>query len=342
MLEQQDGEGAYPWVRVVIVNYNAGPMIQACVDALAQQTFVGFEAVIVDNASTDGSAEALRLPDERFALIRNDGNAGFAAANNIGVRGARAPWIATLNPDTIASADWLEEMRRGAQAYPGVCMLGATLVNATNPSIIDGFGDALSIAGIAWRGGTGRPVKLLPSHDAEVFAPCAAAALYDRAAFDRAGGFDAAFFCYLEDVDLGFRLRLAGERCVQLRNAIVRHHASAIAGEQSDFVLYHSYRNRLWLIIKSMPLPLAVVAVPLNLVGSALMLAKRALSGKSLCEPLRGLAHGLMPGAVLDSRRKIHAGRKISAMAVARSLVWNPLQWRRRPIATARPHSTRR
>jgi GT2 family glycosyltransferase len=339
MQEEQGDEGAQPWVRVVVVNYNAGPMIQACVDALAQQTFAGFEAVIVDNGSTDGSADALRLPDARFSLIRHACNAGFAAANNIGVRGSRTPWIATLNPDTIAAADWLQEMQRGTAAYPSVGMFGATLVNAKTPSIIDGFGDALSIAGIAWRGGTGRPVTRLPDHDVEVFAPCAAAALYDRASFERAGGFDEAFFCYLEDVDLGFRLRLAGERCVQLRSAIVRHHVSAIAGELSDFVLYHSYRNRLWLIIKSMPLPLAVIAVPLNLVCSGLMLAKRALAGQSLRAPVRGLKHGMLPRAVLDHRRKTQEGRKISVVAVATSLVWNPLQWRRRPIATAIPRS---
>jgi GT2 family glycosyltransferase len=341
MQEERGGRDASPWVRVVIVNYNAGPMLQACVDALARQTLAAFEAVIVDNASSDGSAEALRLPDRRFRIIYSGTNAGFAAANNVGARGARVPWIATLNPDTVPAADWLEAMRRGTHAYPYARVFGATLVNAADPSVIDGFGDALSIAGIAWRGGTGRPVSSLPDGDREVFSPCAAAALYDRQIFEAARGFDEAFFCYIEDVDLGFRLRLAGERCVQLRNAVVRHHASAIAGEQSDFVLFHSYRNRLWLLFKDMPLALLVIAVPLNLLCSLFMLAKRALSGKSLRAPLRGLVQGMTPGPVLKGRRRAQSTRRISTLAVAQSLVWDPFKLRRRPIVSSQPDAGR-
>lgn len=341
MQQERDEHEVSPWVRVVIVNYNAGTMLQACVDALARQTLSGFEAVIVDNASSDGSAKALRLPDRRFRIIHNGTNAGFAAANNIGACGARTPWIATLNPDTVAAPDWLEAMLRGTRAYPDVRMFGATLVDASDPSLIDGFGDTLSIAGIAWRGGSGRPLSSLPNGDAEVFSPCAAAALYERRSFEAARGFDEAFFCYMEDVDLGFRLRLAGERCIQLRNAIVRHHGSAISGAQSDFVLFHSYRNRLWLLFKDMPLVLLVIAVPLNLVGSLFMLGKRAISGRSLRAPLRGLIEGMMPGPVLGARRRVQRGRRLSTLAVAQSLVWGPMKLRRRPIVSALPEAGR-
>jgi len=223
----------------------------------------------------------------------------------------------------VAERTWLEEMHRGVERHPGVSMLGATLLNAADPAIVDGFGDALSIAGIPWRTASGDRVDTLPRRDTEVFTPCAAAALYDRQTFERAGGFDEILFCYLEDVDLGFRLRLAGERCMQLRNAIVRHHGSAITGETSDFTLFHSYRNRLWLVWKDMPLLLLFAAVPLNLLCSCLMILRLALERRPVGAALKGLLHGMAPPALLPRRRKVQRDRRISTAAVARCLVWN-------------------
>lgn len=329
----ETADDAPPWVRVIIVNYNAGALLQPCLDAVAAQSMRDFEVVIVDNASTDGSLDALKLPDARFALLRNATNMGFAAANNMGARGARAAWLATLNPDTVAAPDWLEEMRRGAERYR-VSMLGATLLDADDPQVVDGFGDVLTIAGIPWRGGQGSSVDTLPLSDAEVFSPCAAAALYARASFERAGGFDAAFFCYLEDVDLGFRLRLSGERCVQLRRAIVHHHGSVITGAVSGFTLFHSYRNRLWLLVKNMPAALLLIAVPLNVACSVLLILILGRRGHPMLAPLKGLVAGLWPAPVLASRGAVQQQRRISTAAVARALVWDIYQIRRLPVAT--------
>src|SRR5512144_132977 len=98
------------------------------------------EAIIVDNASSDGSAEALRLPDDRFRLHLARANLGFAAANNFGAADCKAPWVATLNPDTVAGKTWLEELRSVTLRYPGVKMFGSTQLNARRPDRVDGFG----------------------------------------------------------------------------------------------------------------------------------------------------------------------------------------------------------
>jgi len=99
---------AAAWARVIIVNHNAGSLLQGCIDALAAQTHDDFEAVIVDNASSDGSVEALRIPDGRFKVRLAGANLGFAAANNLAAADCAADWIATLNPDTLTSGTWLE------------------------------------------------------------------------------------------------------------------------------------------------------------------------------------------------------------------------------------------
>ncbi len=314
-----------PWARVIVIAYNAGPWLQRCVAAVAAQTFGDFEAVIVDNASDDGSVEALRLPDDRFRIERSGSNLGFAAANNLGASGCEADWIATLNPDAEPNAAWLEALRRATLRHRHATMFGSTQIDARRPDRVDGFGDVVSIYGTAWRGASGTLVGALPADDREVFAPCAAAALYALDAFLAAGGFEESFFCYLEDVDLGFRLRLGSARCIQVRRAEVRHMVAAIAGEDSDFSVFHRQRNRIWLIARNFPSPLVFLVLALQIVVVPLTVWRRGPGGWRAA--LRGVAAGLrgLPRA-LRQRGAIQRTRVLSNRELARMLVWDPRQ----------------
>ena len=318
-----------PWARVIIVNFDGGALLQRCVDALGRQTLADFEAVIVDNASRDGSIEALRLPDDRFRVEQAGANLGFAAASNRGAEASTAGWLAMLNPDAEPDTAWLEELRRATARHPGVRMFGSTQIDAAHPDRVDGFGDVYSIFGTAWRGASGSPVALLPKGDREVFAPCAAGALYAREAFDAAGGFDATFFCYLEDVDLGFRLRLRGERCVQVRKAEIAHVGSAITGRNSDFFLWHSQRNRIWVMIKNIPSPLLWLVLVLQLAVAPLVVLRRGR--RHWASALKGVVAGLrdLPRA-WRNRRNVQGQRVLTNAEVGRLLVWDPRKALRR------------
>ncbi len=293
-----------PWVRIVIVNYNAGPLLQACVDALASQTMSDFRDGDRRQRIHGSSDFRLASPDDRFQIRHAGDNIGFAAATNLGAKGSTAPWIATLNPDTQPRPDWLAELRAATERHKWATMFGSTQLAMDNSEIVDGFGDVLSAFGSAWRGGNGRTVRELPTGDCEVFSPCAAAALYARPSFEREGGFDESFFCYLEDVDLGFRLRLRGERCVQVRRAEVLHAGSAITGHLSEFSVFHSYRNRIWLFAKNVPWPLLAPILGMQSAGIALSLARptarpyRRAALKGVWAGLRGL-----PSALKAERR---------------------------------------
>jgi GT2 family glycosyltransferase len=323
LVERKVVELGVAWVRVIIVNHNAGPLLQNCIDALAAQSLASFEAIIVDNDSSDGSAEVLRLPDDRFRLHLARANLGFAAANNFGAADCKAPWVATLNPDTVAGKTWLEELRSATLRNPGVKMFGSTQLNARRPDRVDGFGDVYSVFGTAWRGASGSPASALPPDDREVFAPCAASALYSRDAYLAAGGFDESFFCYLEDVDLGFRLALRGERCIQVRRAEIRHFGSVSAGEDSDFFVFHSQRNRLWVLAKNVPSPLIWLVAALQIVVVPVTVLRRGM-GKWRTA-LKGVAAGLrgLPAA-WRQRRKVQSERLASSRDIARMLVWDP------------------
>ena len=313
------------WVRVVIVNYNGGKLLQSCIDALATQSMTDFEAVIVDNASTAPPVTDLHLPDARFRIHHAGENIGFAAGCNLGAHGATARWIATLNPDAMPRPDWLAQLRGATKRYPQVRMFGSTQMDANDPSISDGFGDLLTAFGTAWRSGGGLPVSALPASDRAPFSACAAAALYARSSFEAASGFDERFFCYLEDVDLGFRLRLRGETCVQVRRAEVLHVGSALTGRLSDFSIFHSYRNRIWLFVKCVPLPLVPLLSLLQAAATMVAVARpkarpyRAAALKGIWAGLKGL-----PQAIAD-RRRVQRERTVSTYDVARMMIWTPL-----------------
>ena len=236
---------------VIIVNYNASDFLKACLDGLKAQSVSDFKAIIVDNASQDGSLEALGDLDDRFTIVRNTENTGFAAACNQGAALGLAPWIAMLNPDATPEPDWLEQVLACGEST-GAAAIGSTQISTENPDVLDGAGDVYSPLGVAWRGAFGAPVASAPE-TGTCFGPCAAAALYRRDIFERLGGFDENFFCYMEDVDLAFRFRLAGEFAVQSREAVVHHVGSAIAGRTSPFVIYHGTRNRIWTFVKNAP-----------------------------------------------------------------------------------------
>ena len=194
-----------PQVTVAIVAYQSGDFLQPCLDALAAQTYRDFEAVIVDNDSTDGSVEAVRLPDARFRVVKLGRNTGFAVANNVAARASMAPWLATLNPDTRADPQWLEKLLTASARWPGAASFGSTQIRLDNPGELDVVGDVYHAAGRAWRARLGRPISDVPP-EGEVFGPCAAAALYRRDVFLQLGGFDETYFCYSEDVDLAYRV----------------------------------------------------------------------------------------------------------------------------------------
>lgn len=317
------------WVRIVIVNYNSGPWLARCLQSLQQQSFGDFEVVVIDNQSTDDSA-AVAMPDARFSLRRMDANLGFAAGCNVGAAGSTAPWLIMLNPDTTAEPDWLAELRAATERNPDVAMFGSTQLMMDDPNVFDGCGDALSFLGVAWRMGYGQPFVRQP--DRAVFAPCAAAALYSRVAFEAAGGFDEDFFCYIEDVDLAFRLRLMGHRCLQVAAARVNHAGSWSTGRYSPFSLYHSYRNRIWMLFQDLPAVLLVPLLPMHLAVLAYLLL-RPNRLQPIMPRLSGTYAGLagLPGR-WRRRQAVQAQRRITLGAVCRALSWQMNDMRKRRI----------
>lgn len=268
-----------------------------------QQTLPNFEAFIVDNGSTDGSIEALPPLDDRFSLLDAKANIGFAAANNLAALHARADWIVTLNPDAFAHPTWLQALKRAIQRNPYVTMLGSMQIAADTPQLFDGTGDELSIFGVAYRAGYGKPVRTV-TEDYPVFGPCAAAAVYRRDDFEAVGGFDERFFCYHEDVDLALKMRRQGGRAIQVHDALVDHVGSGLTGKASDFAVYHGTRNRIWTWFASMPTGLMLALLPLHLAANLTYLFWSLFRSGRARPTARGVWDGMIgaPRMILSRR----------------------------------------
>ena len=331
-----------PQISVLIINYNGRRHIQRCLDSLARQSFGDFEAILIDNASQDESLDAISLPDSRFRLVCLNRNLGFAGGNNLAASLSSGRWLATLNPDAFPEPDWLQKLIEACAQHPEAAMFGSTQVMDREPWLLDGCGDVFSGLGIAWRGGYRRQIGILPGKG-ETFSPCAAAALYRTDVFEQLGGFDEDFFCYFEDVDLGFRFRLAGHKCIQVPEAIVRHSSGGINSRTSPLTTYFGQRNSLWAHIKNMPAPLCLITLPCHILLQFLLLmltafrifrADRTLRKKlaiNLKARQRACIHGIFKsGPQWKKRNAIQKNRLVSTMGIARSFCWSLTKFIRR------------
>lgn len=245
-------------VAVAVVNYNGGATLARCLRAVCRQSVVPERILVYDNASDDRSCDDLERRFPRVDVWRLGVNLGFAAAANRAFREARdCRWVAILNADAIPARRWLERAWRAAEELPGCAAISSQLISAQNPSVLDGAGDVYHACGAAWRSGHGEPVASHPTardrRPREVFSACAAAALYRRRAVLEVGGFEESFFCYFEDVDLGYRLRLAGYRAWHVPRAKVRHVGGGSTKPGSDFAVYHGHRNLVWSFFRNTP-----------------------------------------------------------------------------------------
>lgn len=301
-------------VAVVIVNYNGGEMLDRCLSALYRQTHKPQRVILVDNHSDAFSADRAENLYPGIEIIALAENTGFAAANNLAVSKLQdIDWIALLNPDAYAAPDWLEQLLAAAERHPEFAMFGSHMQSADNDTM-DGTGDVYHVSGAVWRRDYGKSVAQGCRQDDEIFAPSAAAMLIKRDAFQQAGGFEESFFCYMEDVDLGFRLRLMGQRSMHVANALVTHEGSGVVGEYSNFHVYHGHRNLVWVYVRNMPGWLLWRYLPQHLLYNLASIVIFILRGKTGAvlrakrDALKGIANAWKQRRVIQAQAVIAPG----------------------------------
>lgn len=248
-------QAAEPEVSVVIVNYNGLRYLEPCLDALcAQHIDAGWEVILVDNRSSDGSADHVRGRYPGVRVLESRSNLGFAGGNNLGLRMSRARYAVLLNNDTRVRAGWLQALVDVARAEPRAGAVASKLVFMDRPHVLNNCGSLLLSDGSGADRGFQEEDHGQYDTREEVFGACGNGVLLRREMLDDVGLFDETFFTYYEDTDLNWRMRLKGWKVIYEPAAVVEHVHAGTSVEWSPSFTFHVDRNRLFMIVKDAPL----------------------------------------------------------------------------------------
>lgn len=311
-------------ISVIVVNWNGRHYLEECLRSLEDQTFKRFETILVDNGSCDGSVAFVKEVFPWVSAVSLSENSGFCHANNLGYAASKGEYIALLNNDTRVDPNWLYYLTRKIEEKEAIGICTSRILIFDNPDFLDAAGDGYDFSGVGFRRGHGALANSF-AHCEEVFGACAAAALYRRSMLEEIGFFDDAFFAIGEDIDISFRAKLTGYKCVYVPEAVVYHKVSGTIRAGSDFQIYQARRNVEYVYFKNMPLALIILSFPFHLLYNlltfmhALKMGKLALFFKAKRDFLIRLKD------VLRKRRNIQKHRKISLRDLFLSFSWTYL-----------------
>ncbi|MBO5622243.1 MAG: glycosyltransferase family 2 protein [Butyrivibrio sp.] len=291
-------------VTVIIPNFNGKKYLSDCLKSLAKQSFTDFDVIIVDDGSTDGSAEFIMNNYPFVKVIELKENTGFANAANTGIMASDSPYVFLLNNDTMCDERAIERLVRVMENKKKLFSAQAKMLQMKEPHNIDDCGDLYCALGWAFTPGKDKNFRKFSRRES-ITSTCAGAAIYRKEYFEKVGYFDQEHFCYLEDVDLGYRARLKGYANVMEPTAIVYHVGSASSGSRYNaFKVELTAGNNLYLIYKNMPVFQVMINFPLFLVGIVIKHAFYVKHGLGKAH-IKGLISGVKKIASHPGKRVI-------------------------------------
>ncbi len=304
-------------VSFVVPNWNQRELLAAAlrsIEALRRPVGCAIEVLVVDNASTDGSAEVAEAAGAR--VLRQKANVGVSRAFNTGIAAAKGELVALVNNDVEMAEDWLELLL--AALEPDCWFAAGKTLDWNDRSRIDGAGDAVCRGGAAWRLGHGRLDGPEFERRKRTYFPSATATLYRRELFEREGGFEEAFFAYLEDVEMGLRAASAGLEGVYEPAARAYHRGSATGVSWSPQMVRWMTAHQLLLLAKHYPgRLLRRYARPIF--AAQILWAAMAVSRGRGGSWAAGLWDGLRRWSRLRAPREEASGRLAAALEAAES-----------------------
>jgi GT2 family glycosyltransferase len=256
-------------VSILVVNYNGRAFVGDLLASLARQTLAVDEVVVLDNASTDGSADYLRARFPWVKLICSTVNTGFAQGNNLALAHARGEYVALLNPDTVVAADCLAELVRVLESDDRIAVTTARILRPDRSPPLESAGAQFNNLGYYVSRYLHEANRLEFERPTTVAAMSACAMLLRRSALGGEALFDPDFFLCGEELELSLRLLARGYRIVAVPTARVEHRGSlSVRTVTRKSVLFHHFyfqRNRIKVLTKYYPVGVLLRGLPLIL-----------------------------------------------------------------------------
>ena len=284
--------GRDPLVSVIVPFFNRRDLLSECLTHLLRQSYEPLEVIAVDDASTEGPFDDIKETFPSVKLVRLPVNGGFCVAANAGIAEARGEYVALLNNDAVPQPGWLESLVEAMESSSEIGACASKLLTMDSPPLIESAGDTYQ----PWRSPRGRAAGLPADSMTEpgpVFGACAAAALYRRDALQEVGYFDEDLGSHYEDVELSFRLWLAGYSVWYVPSAVVHHQGHASFDERT--VLHQVLRNDILMYVRDMPATLFWLFLPVLVIRQLYQFAYYSIQG----------VPGLFVGAKIDAARQV-------------------------------------
>lgn len=302
---------------IIIVSYNARQKLLACLASISSQLPRWCEIIVVDNASSEGNAEAVAASRPDVILIRSEKNLGFAAGCNLGVQKSSGKFLVFINPDMLVEQGWLGALVAPLDGDDHIGLVTGRILLLDHPERINACGCDVHVAGLILCRGTGRTKESYPQAE-EVAAISGACFAIRRDLFERLGGFDEDMFLYGEDTDLSWRARLAGWRTLYTPDSVVFHdYRLRIAGLR----VFWNERNRYLMLLKSLKWRTLLLLVPAYLIAEVItwgfvLLRDRGNIGNKI-RAYRWIVNNW--SRVMEKRRATQALRAITDRELLRS-----------------------
>lgn len=262
-------------VSVVILSYNSKEDLKECIPSLISQTYQDFEIIIVDNASTDGSEEFIRLNYPEIKVVQTCKNLGYAAGNNAGFEVAEGEYIVVVNPDTVADPEWLAELINPFESDPTIAATTSKILIYYQKDKINTCANTSHYTGLTFCRGLNKSASELDDYQ-PVGAVSGCSFAIRSAMFKNINGFDSDFFLYQEDADLSWRIRFAGGKIMYVPESIIYHKFKLSIAPQKEFYLE---RNRYLILLKNFNLKTLLLLSPALFVTEIVTMSHAILSG---------------------------------------------------------------
>lgn len=307
-----------PLVSIIIVNWNGLVDLKACLASLKVIAYPNYEIIIVDNGSTDGSQKYVRDQKtgiKNLTLIENKKNLGYAAGNNIGYKKAKGSFLLLLNNDTVIESDFLSVLVQRIIEDQTIGGIQPRILQYPNKKLIDSVGSYFIKTGFLYHYGHNKHDQRKYDQEGVIFTMKGACMLLRKSVIDAVGLFDPSYFAYFEETDLCMRIWLSGHRILYYPKAIIYHKGGETFKKlQLSFVLFHSYKNRMYTYAKNFELQTAIVIMPLHSSMCLLVTITYIVTGKfdSAYAIFKAFWWVTMHIAtIVEERKKIAALRKI-------------------------------
>jgi hypothetical protein len=320
MLKDAADSKNYPLVSVVVINYNSGSYVAACVRSVVDSAYPRKELIIVDNASADDSVKQVEALYPEARIIRNPVNLGYSGAGNIGIAKAKGEFVVVMNPDTVVDPRWLDRLVDAAGRYPRAAFFQPKILLMDDQHMLNSAGNMIHIAGFGVCRGIGTRDEGRFEEEVEVCYASGACVLARREALHEIGPMDRLFFAYGEDKDWGWRSLMMGWQSMYIPSSRILHKWSPVLGHSPRKFYYLEFERILSIWKNYSKRTLLILAPLLFLVEVSVLL--HALFNGWLPEKLRSYSDLLkIRGALRRGRRSLQARRLIHDGTVVRGFV---------------------